>query len=54
MSPNYVDYEEMALRQNLDVIASLNMVGEGCPATTEDNEKISSFLTEPEKTIPYH
>ena len=54
MSPNYVDNEEMALRQNLDVIASLNMVGEGCPVTTDDKEKISSFLTEPEKSIPYN
>ncbi|WP_166462371.1 hypothetical protein [Psychrobacillus vulpis] len=40
MNPNHVDPEEMAKRQDLDLIASLNMIGEGGPAPKIDDEKI--------------
>lgn len=39
MQPNHVDPEEMAMRQDLDLIASLNMIGEGGPAPILDEEK---------------
>lgn|GEM_PF-6181944 len=39
MYPNHVDPEEMAMRQDLDVIASLNMIGEGGPAFMIDEDE---------------
>ncbi|WP_342600314.1 hypothetical protein MHB48_04255 [Psychrobacillus sp. FSL H8-0483] len=39
MYPNHVDPEEMAMRQDLDVIASLNMIGEGGPVFTNDEDE---------------
>ena len=38
MHPNYVDPEEMSMRRDLDVIASLNMIGEGGPSYILENE----------------
>jgi hypothetical protein len=56
MFPSYVDPEEMAMRQNLDVIASLNMIGEGGPVPIPDEEKIENRDSPKveNKTIPYH
>lgn len=42
MYPNHVDPEEMAMRQDLDVIASLNMIGEGGPVFMNDENEIET------------
>ncbi|WP_185907825.1 hypothetical protein [Psychrobacillus soli] len=39
MYSNPIDSEEMAMRKNLDVIASLNMIGEGGPVYNLEEEK---------------
>ena len=39
MYSNPIDPEEMAMRKNLDVIASLNMIGEGGPVHNLEEEK---------------
>lgn len=53
MYSNPIDPEEMAMRKDLDVIASLNMIGEGGPVYNlgEGTEKEKDSLeTEPPKT----
>ncbi|WP_197275548.1 hypothetical protein [Bacillus sp. FJAT-22090] len=40
MYPNYVDSEEMDMRQNLDLIASLNMIAEGSPVHLLDEQEL--------------
>ncbi|WP_186321297.1 hypothetical protein [Bacillus sp. FJAT-22090] len=49
MYPNQIDSEEMAMRKNLDVIASLNMIDEGGPVyyLEQDNEASETNATEP-------
>lgn len=39
MLRNPVDPEEMEMRQNLDLIASLNMIGEGGPVPIVDDDE---------------
>lgn len=48
MNHNPIDEEEMAMRKNLDVIASLNMIGEGGPVYQIDEEKETSKATHSE------
>ncbi|MFJ8064236.1 hypothetical protein ACIQYS_06370 [Psychrobacillus sp. NPDC096426] len=42
MYTNPIDPEEMAMRKDLDVIASLNMIGEGCPDYNLEEEKVDT------------
>ncbi|SER66533.1 hypothetical protein [Psychrobacillus sp. OK032] len=39
MYSNPIDPEEMAMRKNWDVIASLNMIGEGGPVYNLEEDK---------------
>ena len=39
MYSNPIDPEEMAMRKDLDVIASLNMIGEGGPVYNLEEDK---------------
>ncbi|MFF2755829.1 hypothetical protein ACFVR1_19230 [Psychrobacillus sp. NPDC058041] len=54
MHPNPVDPEEMAMRQNLDLIASLNMIGEGgpVPIVEDDEPKEVKVSTDSENNKP--
>ena len=53
MRPNSVDPEEMAMRQDLDLIASLNMIGEGGPVPiVDDQQEEEKKSTEAEKNNP--
>ncbi|WP_391207934.1 hypothetical protein [Psychrobacillus sp. L4] len=52
MHSNPVDPEEMAMRKNLDLIASLNMIGEGGPAPILEEEEVKEVSTESENIPP--
>ncbi|WP_391120233.1 hypothetical protein [Psychrobacillus sp. L3] len=52
MHPNPVDPEEMAMRKNLDLIASLNMIGEGGPAPSQEEEENIKEVSTEHKNIP--
>ncbi|MFJ7970371.1 hypothetical protein [Psychrobacillus sp. NPDC096389] len=45
MYSNPIDPEELAMRKDLDVIASLNMIGEGGPVYNLEEEKENSIET---------
>ena len=55
MYPNNVNPEEMAMREDLDVIASLNMIGEGGPvpfSLDKEKEQLADSETNVTKRLP--